>query len=158
MWQKMLRNFPACLPLNPKKQSFDYPCIKLPPWTDEQPFDRPLQGSGSSIFQNISKQLQVLVISCGVETIRRSWRRQRSGPLSKPCSQSSKEEQEEGGKRQISEGRDAHLEWFERGECMKKILHIIQQSFHFTLYCAICERGGRKSLFLYLMMLRHSSA
>lgn len=39
LWQKILRNFPACSSSKPKQQSFDYACLSLP-WADKQPFDR----------------------------------------------------------------------------------------------------------------------
>lgn len=72
LWQKILRNFPACLPPKAKEAiillilSYNYHCGQM-----SNHFAR--HGSASSIFQNNFKQLWVLVMSTAVENIKRSF-------------------------------------------------------------------------------------
>lgn len=80
----------------------------------------------SSMFQNNFKQLWVLVMSSGVENIKRSFEEKGKWSLEQFMFLVVQGAQEEGGKRQTSGGRGAHPEPLRWGEgCLKKIHRII---------------------------------
>lgn len=80
-------------------------------------------GSASSIFQNISEQLYVLVMSSGVENIKRSFEEKGKWSLEQSMFSVILGEYEKGGTRQRAEVHTWNPSVWVRG--MNKILHII---------------------------------